>query len=127
VEAATLIARTLKGEIRPAQRAAFPPFGMNIERQGTTEWPCLPLYELANGQLDQPGVVSNSVVLGFPYGDVEEMGSAAIVVTDNDPELAQRLADEMAAYMVAHRDEFIGEYTSVEETTSAGAQRPTAP
>ena len=115
MEAATLIERTLNGEIRPLQRAAFPPFGMNIERQGTTEWPCLPLYELANGQLDQPGVLSNSVVLGFPYGDVEEMGSAAIVVTDNDAGLAQRLADEMAAYMVAHRDEFVGEYTSVEE------------
>lgn len=115
MEAATLIERTLNGEIRPLQRAAFPPFGMNIERQGTTEWPCLPLYELANGQLDQPGVLSNSVVLGFPYGDVEEMGSAAIVVADNDAGLAQRLADEMAAYMVAHRDEFVGEYTSVEE------------
>ena len=59
VEAAILIARTLKGEIRPVQRAAFPPFGMNIERQGTSEWPCLPLYELANSQLDQPGVLSN--------------------------------------------------------------------
>ncbi len=115
VEAAILIARTLKGDIRPVQRAAFPPFGMNIERQGTTEWPCLPLYRLANSQLEQPGVLSNSVVLGFPYGDVEEMGSAAIVVTDNEPELAQRLADEMAAYMVEHRDEFVGEYTTVEE------------
>ncbi len=115
VEAATLIARALKGEIRPVQRAAFPPFGMNIERQGTTEWPCLPLYELANSQLDQPRVMSNSVVLGFPYGDVEEMGSAAIAVTDNDPALAQRLADEMAAYMVEHRSEFVGEYTTIEE------------
>ena len=113
VEAAILIARTLNGEIRPVQRAAFPPFGMNIERQGTTEWPCLPLYELANSQLEQPGVLSNSVVLGFPYGDVEEMGSAAVVVTDDDPELAQRLADEMAAYMVAHRAEFVGEYMTV--------------
>ena len=52
-------------------------------------------------------------MLGFPYGDVEEMGSASIVVTDDDAELAQRLADEMAAYMVAHRAEFVGEYMTV--------------
>ena len=115
IEAATLIERKLRGEIRPVQRAAFPPMGINIERQGTTEWPCLPLYELANDQLSRPGVLANSVVLGFPYADVEEMGSATIVVTDNDPHLAQQLADELAAYMVEHRAEFIGEYTSVEE------------
>ena len=115
LEACDLLLRTLAGEIRPVQRASFPPFGINIERQQTTVPPCLPLYELANSQLKRQGVLSNSVVLGFPYADVEEMGSSAIVVTDDDPELAQRLADEMTAYMVEHRAEFIGEYISIEE------------
>lgn len=114
-DAVDLIVRTLRGEIRPVQRAAFPPFGINIERQGTSLWPCVPLYELANNQLNRAGVLSNSIVLGFPYADVEEMGSSAVVVTDDDPDLAQQLADELAAYMVAHREEFVGEYTLVEE------------
>ena len=124
LEASDLIARTLRGEIRPVQRAAFPAFGVNIERQGTTLWPCLPLYELANRQLQQPGVLSNSVVLGFPYADVEEMGSSAIAVTDGDPELAQRLADELVAYMVAHRAEFVGEYTDVPDAVAAAVSAP---
>ncbi len=115
LEAVRLIARTLNGEIRPVQRAAFPSFGINIERQGTTLWPCLPLYALANRQLERQGVLSNSILLGFPYADVEEMGSTAIAVTDGDAELAQELADEMAAYMVEHRAEFVGEYITVEE------------
>ena len=115
LEAVDLIVRTLKGEIRPVQRAAFPTFGINIERQGTTLWPCLPLYELADDQLKREKVLSNSVVLGFPYSDVEEMGSSVVIVTDDDPELAQRLADELAAYMLEHRDEFVGEYITVEE------------
>jgi microcystin degradation protein MlrC len=113
LEAAALLVRSLRGEVKPVQRAARPPFGINIERQGTTLWPCLPMYELANRQLEQPGVLSNSIVLGFPYSDVEEMGSAGIVVTDGDPQLAQRLADEIGAYMMAHRHEFVGEYISV--------------
>lgn len=113
LEATELMWRTLAGEIRPVQRAAFPQLGINIERQGTTLFPCLPLYELANSQLVQPGVLSNSVVLGFAYADVEEMGSAAIAVVDGDGERAQQLATEMAAYMVEHRAEFVGEYTSV--------------
>ncbi len=112
-EAVDLVALTLKGEIRPTQRATFPRFGINIERQGTTLWPCLPLYELANEQLGRPGVLSNSVVLGFPYSDVEEMGSSAVVVTDGDPDLAQNLADELVSYMLEHRAEFVGEYISV--------------
>lgn len=115
LEAADLMVRTLAGEIRPVQRAAFPPFGINIERQHTTSPPCLPLYELANSQLEMPSVLSNSVVLGFPYADVEEMGSATIVVTDNDPTTSQQLADELADYMVEHRTEFVGEYISVED------------
>ena len=109
--------------MKPVQRAAFPSFGINIERQGTTVWPCLPLYELANAQLDQAGVLSNSVVLGFPYSDVEEMGSTAIVVTDNDPELAQRLADEMSAYMLEHREEFVGEYITVEDAVEMAVNK----
>ncbi len=115
LEAVDLLVRALRGEVKPVQRASFPPLGINIERQGTTLWPCLPLCELANSQLEKPGVLSNSVVLGFPYADVEEMGSSAIAVTDGDPELAQRLADEITAYMIAHRDEFIGEYIAVEQ------------
>ncbi len=115
LEAVDLMRRTLRGDVRPIQRASFPSFGINIERQGTTQWPCLPLYKLANAQLDRPGVLSNSVVIGFPYSDVEEMGSAAIVVTDDDPDLAQRLTDEMTRYMLEHREEFVGEYISVED------------
>ncbi len=115
LEAAELMRRTLHGEVRPVQRAIFPTFGINIERQGTTHWPCLPLYELANRQQGKAGVLSNSIVLGFPYADVEEMGSAAVVVTDNDPDLAQILANELVDYMLTHRSEFVGEYVSIEE------------
>ena len=124
LEACKLLLRTLRGEIRPTQRAVFPPFGINIERQRTTEPPCLPLYELANRQLEQPGVLSNSVVLGFPYADVEEMGSAALVVTDNDPDLAGQLAEEMTAYMLEHRAEFVGDYISVGEAVDQAVAAP---
>ncbi|MDA0710203.1 MAG: M81 family metallopeptidase [bacterium] len=115
LEAASLMARTLGGEIRPVQRAAFPPMAMNIERQLTSAPPCLPMYELADVLLKEPGVLSNSIVLGFPYADVEELGSSFVVVTDNDAEKAQALADQLARYFFDHRAEFVGEYISVEK------------
>lgn len=42
-----------------------------------------------------PGVLSVSLGHGFPWGDVPEAGAKLWVVTDNDPALAQRLANEL--------------------------------
>src|SRR5262249_34535195 len=41
LEAAALMARTLRGEIQPVVAAAFPPMVMNIDKQCTDEEPCL--------------------------------------------------------------------------------------
>lgn len=114
LEAVRLLARTLRGEIRPTQAAAFPPVAINIERQLTAAPPCLPLYERAAAWLNRLRVLSNSVVLGFPYADVEEMGSALIAVTHDDTDLAQRIADDLAHYLTVHREEFTGQFTGIE-------------
>src|SRR5262249_8823264 len=113
LDAAALLVRTVRGEVRPTMAAAFPPLTINIESQLTSESPCLALYNLADEMLRRPKVLSNSVMLGFPYADVEEMGSSVIAVTDNDAALARRLADELAGYLWEHRHEFVGRLTGV--------------
>lgn len=124
LEAASLLVRTLRGEIRPTMAAAFPPLAINIERQRTAEPHCRKLYELADEMLKRPGVLSNSVMLGFPYADVEEMGSALIVVTDNDPALARKTVDELAGWLWSHRQEFVGELLGIDEALSRAATLP---
>lgn len=114
LEAARLLARTLRGEIRPTQAAAFPPLAINIERQLTSEPHCQRLYAQADAQLERPGVLSNSVLLGFPYADVAEMGSATLAVTDGDRELAQQLADELAGWLWDHRLDFVGQMIGID-------------
>src|SRR5262245_39917107 len=44
LDAARLMARTLGGEVTPVQAAAFPRLAINIERQRTSEPPCLLQY-----------------------------------------------------------------------------------
>ena len=121
-EAATLLLRTLAGEIHPTQAAAFPPVCINIERQHTTEEPCLSHYALADEILDEPGVLSNSVVLGFPFTDAEELGSSFIVVTDGDPQLAQGKADQLAEYLVTNREQFAGQFIEVDDAIQMAAR-----
>lgn len=126
IEAANLLLRTMAGEIKPVMRSACPRMAINIEKQSPQISPCLPLYELASEMRGRPSVLSTSITLGFPYSDVQELGSALIAVTDNDPALAQQLADEMAAYLVTHREQFAGSFTSPEQAV-AQAMRSSGP
>lgn len=121
VEAASLLARTLRGEIRPTMAAAFPPVAINIERQLTSEPHCLGLYAQADAQLTRPGVLSNSVILGFPYADVAEMGSAFLVATNDDRALAQSLADSLADWLWERRADFVGQMIEIPDAVERAA------
>jgi microcystin degradation protein MlrC len=118
LEAAWLMTRTLAGEIRPTQAAASPGLVINIECQDPAAFPCLPHYEAAaalrepfaalapHDAVPRGTVLSTSIVLGFPYADVPEMGSAAIVVTNDDSDAARGHADALAGGIRQARDTF---------------------
>lgn len=114
VDAARLIVKTVKGELKPTMAGAYPPIAINIERQCTHDEPCHSLYKLADEQLNDDRVLSNSIMLGFPYADVPEMGTSFIAVTNNDAELAQHLANQLANYVWQHRQDFEGQLIGVE-------------
>lgn len=113
LRAAKLMKRTLRGEIQPTQAAAFPPLQINIQAQNTSEAPLSDFYKEAAVTADVATVISHSIMLGFPYADVSEMGSSAIVVTNNDSRLAKELADSIADKMWQQRDQFDPEFTDV--------------
>jgi microcystin degradation protein MlrC len=114
IEAARLLVRRLRHEVRPAMAAAYPPLALGIERQATEEMPCRRLCQYADELRALPGVLSVSVVLGFPYADVPEMGASAVVVTDGDQARAGQLAHCLATRMWETRHEFLGNLLSVE-------------
>ena len=114
IDAARLMARTLRGEVRPTMAAAFPPLAVNIERQLCAESPCRDVYDYAAAMLERRGVLSNSVILGFPYADVPEMGASAIVVTDNDFAQAESLVLDLGQFWWDRREQFVGQLISVD-------------
>ncbi|MBM6583174.1 M81 family metallopeptidase [Microvirga sp. BT689] len=62
-----------------------------------------------------PGVLSVSFAHGFPYGDTERVGAKTLVITDDDPNLASRLASELGQNVWATRHHIGEEYVSIDE------------
>jgi microcystin degradation protein MlrC len=124
VEAAELMVRTLRGDVTPVQAASYPPMAINIERQCTTEPPLSNAVRAMDVVRGRPGVLSASLMLGFPYADVAEMGSSALVVTNGDHALAQRLADDLGETLWSLREGLAGEFISVEDAVSRAKALP---
>ena len=124
LEAAELMVRTLHGQVSPVQAASFPPMVINIERQCTSEPPLTEVvaeFEAVRGHV---GVLSASLMLGFPYADVHEMGASALVVTDRKPALAQSLADQLGEAMWSRRAGLAGSFISVEDAVTQARTLP---
>jgi microcystin degradation protein MlrC len=104
LRAARLMARRVRGEIRPCMALAKPPLIVNIMAQDTHEEPIRYLMDEARYLEFRPGILSASVLPGFAYADVPQMGPSILVVADNDPQLARREADKLAAALWVMRD-----------------------
>jgi microcystin degradation protein MlrC len=103
--AAELLTRAVRKEIRPVCRVAKPPMILNLLGQDTAREPMKSLMAKAREAEKRPGVLSVSLMAGFPYADVPEMGPAVIVVTDDNAQLAATAADELADSMWAVREQ----------------------
>lgn len=115
-EAGELMIRCLRDKTRLCQKLVQLPLAISIEQQGTDVQPCKGIYEYARQLEKEDGVCSVSVALGFPYADVPEMGSSIIVITEGDAALADNIAQQMEAYILERRADFVGDKIGVVET-----------
>jgi microcystin degradation protein MlrC len=103
--AAALLVRTLRGEIRPRQALAKPPVLVNIMVHDTSREPLRSFMAEALGLEQQPGILAVSLLPGFAYADVPQMGPSVVVVADDDADLARREADRLGARLWEARDQ----------------------
>lgn len=95
LQAAQWMVRLLRGEIKPVQALAKPPVIVNIMVHDTSQPPLKILIDEARKVEQQPGILGVSVLPGFAYADVPQMGPAIVVVADGDRDLARREADRL--------------------------------
>jgi microcystin degradation protein MlrC len=87
----------LRYEVHPVMALAKPPLIVNIMTHDTSCEPLLPLMAEARAlEETQPGILAVSLLPGFAYADVRQMGPSVVVVADGDTPLARHTADRLA-------------------------------
>ena len=114
-----LALRALRREIRPVM-AAFD--CRMIDIYPTSREPIRSFVDKIKALQGRDGVLSVSLIHGFMAGDVPEMGTRMLVVTDGDPAKAAALAEELGLEVFAMR----GRTAMPMLSTAAGIDRAQA-
>jgi microcystin degradation protein MlrC len=92
----------------------------------TLQEPAAGLVRRMTEMENREGVLSVSLIHGFPWGDVADFGAKALVVTDNAPDLARSVAAELSAALNAIRGATRSALTTIAEALEQ-ARRPARP
>jgi microcystin degradation protein MlrC len=124
---ARLLLDRVAGRIQPCAALAQPPLVVNILNQGTDEAPMFLLLARAAELQRRPGVLSVSVVEGYPYADVPDMGMSFLAITDGQPQLAREIADDLAALAWSQRAALNQGGLSIQQALEAALAGPPGP
>ncbi len=97
--AARLLLRTIRGSYTPTSATRRPGIVTPTVLQWTARSPYMDIYERARRWESREDDVFVSVALGFPWSDVPDLGANIQVITNNDQDLADRIADDMNEFM----------------------------
>lgn len=124
LDCARLVARMVRERLRPNLALVRLPIAIDILCQSTDEGPMVPLMQQAREVEKRSDVLSVSLVEGFPYADVAEMGMCVLVTTVESSDAADELAHALAKSVWEAREDMIGLRLSPEDALrEAAAER----
>ncbi len=94
--AARCMVQTLRGEFTPTQALRRPGIVSASIYQASDFHPMKDLYDLCREWEKRDDVFCVSVAPGYAYADVPDIGMSVIAVTDDDPELAEEIAEHVS-------------------------------
>ena len=114
-EALRLAVWAASGEVTPVMAFRKLPVLPDGPRQFSGAEPTRSIMTLVHEIENRPGVLTAGVCFAFPWADCPFPGMTVTVVTDNDLDLADAYAEEIASYIWQRHTEFKTELWSVEE------------
>ena len=127
LEAAELLVKTIKGQIKPVIAFEKPPIAIVPQKQLTDTFPMKELISLAHRSEAESEILSVTIAGGFTYSDVPEMGPSILVVADNNRELARQHAKKIAERLWEMKEDFIPHLQSVEEAVDEAIKSESHP
>ncbi len=121
-EAARLMARVLRGELRPVCALRQLPLFWSAPCQVTAHPPMDEAMRQVHALEQRPGILSVTLATGFPWADVPDMGASVIVVADRDQQLADAAAEQLASWIWERRATWHVPPLSVRDGLAGGEQ-----
>ena len=119
-----LIAAAAKGKVRP-HMALYDPKMIGVFP--TTAQPMRGLVDRIIEMEGQEGVLSISIGHGFPWGDVPDMGTRTLVVTDNRPAHGAALAESLGQELYEMRQQILPPYLTLDQALDRVQQAEKGP
>ena len=93
---ADLLISVIRGETRPMTAFSPIPIALHIALQDTSTNPMAELLAVTRSVEKEYGLLSASLIEGFPYADVPQMGMSVITIADGDGRAASDAAEAIA-------------------------------
>jgi microcystin degradation protein MlrC len=115
VRAGNALLTMIKGQAKPTMAWGNRPMLPHVMRQGTANFPNKDLQEMTK-RMEADGALIATLFVGFPHADIHNAGLSAVVVTDNDPALAERYRDELLDFAWNEREAFVYQIEPLEDS-----------
>jgi microcystin degradation protein MlrC len=115
-EALDAAVKILNGEIRPAKHLVRLPVA--IPPSTTFNGPAKVINERCFQWEQEPGVIDVNFTHGFPHTDVPVIATSVLVTTDNDPALAERVANDVVSLILETLEDFRQSLPGAEEAVA---------
>lgn len=119
-EAADLMVRIVRGEVKPVMALRQMPFFWSASMQATEHPPIDEAFRLVHAIEQRPGILTVTLATGFPWSDVPEMGPSVIVVADRDQSLADKTADELNDWVCSRKERWYRQPPTVRDAIATG-------
>ncbi|MGB0554464.1 MAG: M81 family metallopeptidase [Alphaproteobacteria bacterium] len=116
------LVRVIKDGVTPTLAWGNRPMLPHVMRQGTDDFPNKEIQERAAAMEKSGEAVIATLFSGFPHADIQNAGLSAVVVTDNDPDAARRLCDELLEMAWRDRESWVYKIEPLEKSLTRAKQ-----
>ena len=118
IRASRALLDVIAGRTKPTTAWGNLPMLPHVMSQGTHMFPNKDLQGMCAAWEASGRAIAASLFVGFPHADVPMAGLSAVVVTNNNPEDARAMADELLAFAWNAREAFTFKIEPLEESVA---------